>query len=78
MEKRKKKNRREASKVKKNLGFTIFSQKISTHILTVLINGAITWSEQRKREKEERRRTSEFPPAGSRNQGNNVDTVKER
>ena len=44
MEKRKKKNRREASKVKKNLGFTIFSQKISTHLLLVAIGFCLVLS----------------------------------
>ena len=50
----KKKNRREARKNKENLDFTIFSQKISTHLLTVLIISVILHVEQRKGIKRER------------------------
>ena len=45
----KKKNRREARKIKENRDFTIFSQKISTHLLTVLTISVITAIEQKKR-----------------------------
>ena len=48
-------NRREARKIKEKRGFTIFSQKISTRGLTVLIISVILQLEQRKRENKKRK-----------------------
>ena len=50
------KNRRGARKIKENRDFTIFSQKISTHLLTALIMRVILHLEQRKGRRSEERK----------------------